>query len=383
MPTIKGSLNATYFIDSIGKTYTFAKSYSGYDPDGHAIAETGRRNVIEMNGTAGADLWHYAVLSEGVNVRIEVGSSGVLDATGNAIQCAGVNASIINRGEISSSSYAAIRLDDAATNSRLVNQGKIDGGTAFHSWADGTEVINAKGAKMHSANETIVFLGTEGESFKLVNHGRIETAGERAILTVGSDDTIVNDGRIFGEIDLAAGNDTIDMRGGEIYGTISTGLGDDTLITNNAAHKLTELADQGFDTVRSSVTYTLSENVEALVLMGNRKTNATGNDLDNHLKGNKADNDFRGGGGLDTLTGGKGNDDFIFTTSDAQYVITDFENGHDRIGIKGYVEIDSFSDLAGKIMESGQDVLIDVSGRSILLQDTKLSEIDRHDFFFG
>ncbi len=65
---------------------------------------------------------------------------------------------------------------------------------------------------------------------------------------------------------------------------------------------------QGIDAVCSSVSYTLSANIENLTLTGSENLSATGNDSSNILTGNGGDNVLNGRGGIDTLNGGDGND---------------------------------------------------------------------------
>jgi Ca2+-binding RTX toxin-like protein len=69
---------------------------------------------------------------------------------------------------------------------------------------------------------------------------------------------------------------------------------------------VTENTDEGTDTVNSSVTYTLTTNVENLTLTGAVATSGTGNSGDNYMVGNTANNTLTGGAGNDLLNGGKG-----------------------------------------------------------------------------
>lgn len=114
----------------------------------------------------------------------------------------------------------------------------------------------------------------------------------------------------------------------------------------------------GTDTVRSSVTFRLSDathvqgNVENLTLLGSENLKGSGNSLNNVIVGNSganslyasAGNDRVSGGdgndringatGHDTLTGGAGKDTFLFTTAlSASNVdrITDFDVSADTI----------------------------------------------------
>src|SRR6476620_6846278 len=89
------------------------------------------------------------------------------------------------------------------------------------------------------------------------------------------------------------------------------GRGNDTYIVDDADDQVGEAFDSGTDTVRSSVTYALTSNVENLVLTGMGSTSGTGNDFGNTITGNAAENVLDGGGGADTLVGGDGNDTYI------------------------------------------------------------------------
>ena len=60
--------------------------------------------------------------------------------------------------------------------------------------------------------------------------------------------------------------------------------------------------------MQSSVTYTLSAEVENLTLTGSSALSGTGNALDNVLTGNSANNTLTGNAGYDTLNGGTGAD---------------------------------------------------------------------------
>jgi VCBS repeat-containing protein len=103
-----------------------------------------------------------------------------------------------------------------------------------------------------------------------------------------------------------AANNLID--GGAGVDTMAGGLGDDTYIVDATADVVNEAAGAGNDTVRASATYTLSANVENLVLTGSAAINGSGNALDNNITGNDANNVLSGGAGKDTIVAGGGND---------------------------------------------------------------------------
>jgi len=103
-----------------------------------------------------------------------------------------------------------------------------------------------------------------------------------------------------------AGNDTLQGKGGA--DTLEGGLGDDLYYVDNAGDIVTELASEGMDKVSSSVSYTLTANVEQLFLTGIAALSATGNESNNIIYGNNGNNQLSGGAGNDSLNGGLGND---------------------------------------------------------------------------
>jgi hypothetical protein len=80
----------------------------------------------------------------------------------------------------------------------------------------------------------------------------------------------------------------------------SHGLSNDLYNVTNALDRIVESVNGGIDTVRSTVSYVLPENVENLVLTGASALNGTGNASGNALRGNSANNTFDGMGGVDT-----------------------------------------------------------------------------------
>lgn len=80
------------------------------------------------------------------------------------------------------------------------------------------------------------------------------------------------------------------------------GAGNDTYIVDSTGDTISENTDGGIDSVESSVSFSLSANIENILLTGSNAINATGNDGDNTLTGNTAAN---------TMTGGLGNDTYI------------------------------------------------------------------------
>lgn len=152
-----------------------------------------------------------------------------------------------------------------------------------------------------------ITLATNVENFIYTGHGNVTAIGNSGanILMGGS------------------GNDYLDGKDGN--DTLIGGDGNDVYVVNTAADRVVEYVGEGQDTIRSSVSYTLSANVENLVLFNGTAVTAVGNSLDNVITGNAVNNVIDGGAGADVLSGGKGNDAFVFHFGQANGdTITDF-----------------------------------------------------------
>jgi len=180
----------------------------------------------------------------------------------------------------------------------------------------------------------------------------------------GNDRLFGNDGNdyLFGGL----GNDKLD--GGAGVDSMEGGAGNDVYTVNTRLDEVIEQARAGTDTVRSRMSWSLGDNVEKLVLLGNRSVDASGNNLDNTLTGNNAANKISGGlgddlligkGGSDTLTGGEGKDTFVFDSVSGVDTITDFSVDFDFIQLKKSV----FSSLSQTGLLSADEFVV---GKSAL-----------------
>ncbi|WP_392530731.1 hypothetical protein [Nostoc sp. C117] len=102
------------------------------------------------------------------------------------------------------------------------------------------------------------------------------------------------------------GDDT--LNGGSGTDTLIGGAGNDTYIVDTTADIISEAANSGTDSVRSSVSYTLGANIENLRFTTTTAINGTGNSLNNFIFGSTVDNTLNGRAGNDTLDGSSGND---------------------------------------------------------------------------
>lgn len=195
-----------------------------------------------------------------------------------------------------------IRLSDGddtlvVTQERLNGVETIDGGGGFDTLRLKEPGIVEFISHRLSGIERV--LGTDGDDkiYAADENDTIDGGGGNDVLDGGSGDDVLSGG---------SGNDRLE--GGAGADRMAGGMGNDTYVVDNPADTVTEAAGEGDDTVRTAISYTLSANVENLVLEGDRKLTGAGNDLDNMIFANNAGNTLYGYAGRDQLVGGKGQD---------------------------------------------------------------------------
>ncbi|AXC49651.1 hypothetical protein DRW48_08065 [Paracoccus suum] len=197
------------------------------------------------------------------------------------------------------------------------------------------------------------------------------------------------------EANYIAGNVAANrLTGGGGRDTLAGGGGNDIYIVDSD-DTVIERYNQGFDTAYSSGSWTMPPGVEHLVLSGlagtglgnaeanritgsaaaNRLFGLAGNDL---LFGGSGNDRLVGGAGSDVLNGGAGYDRFVFARGEGRDVITDFQNGYDRIEIATGAE--RYADLS--IAQVGAHTCVSFAGTQIVLANTSARLVDPGDFVF-
>ena len=168
-----------------------------------------------------------------------------------------------------------------------------------------------------------------------------------------------------------SGNDCLTTGGGG--STAYGGLGDDSYYVYDPFDHAVEYANQGIDTLNSYVSaYLLPDNVENMGVW-NANTSGTGNAQANIIVGGAGSQTLDGGAGDDILTGGAGADLFLMQGGTGWDLITDFENGIDRVALGGaFTQFTSFAAVTAAMSQVGGNTVLAVIG-------DRCSDLSRQD----
>jgi len=173
---------------------------------------------------------------------------------------------------------------------------------------DDTYVLNHKNDRIKEAGGSgIDTIETAKLTIKLADYANVEhvtLTGKAALNATGNELANVLTGNDGNNI-LDGGLNTIG------FDTLRGGKGNDTYIVRNVGDLVEENGKEGTDTVKAHIDYSLTGNVENLILEGDSDLNGTGNALNNTITGNDGNNILDGGAGVDKLIGGKGDDTYI------------------------------------------------------------------------
>lgn len=280
----------------------------------------GGAGADSMHGNAGNDTF---VVSDAGDTVSEISGSGIdavlssvtftLSANVENLTLTG-NAAINGTGNASDNTL----IGNAVANSLSGGAGNdlLDGGAGNDSLSGGagndTYVVDSTGDVVTEGSNAGVDLVLSSVTWTLgSNVENLTLTGAGAINGTGN--SLAN---------LLTGNAQANVLNGSTGAdTMVGGAGNDTYTVDSTADVVTELANEGIDTVNSSVAWTLGSNVENLTLTGSSTLNGTGNALDNQITGNSANNTLTGAAGNDTLDGGAGNDTMLGGAGNDSYVV--------------------------------------------------------------
>ncbi|ESQ90951.1 hypothetical protein ABAC460_07690 [Asticcacaulis sp. AC460] len=325
-----GGGNDRYIVDSVADIVSESASGTGDDGGWDTVyasvswSLSGYVENLTLTGTAnidgtGTDIYNFIVGNDGDNR---------LDGKGGAD---------ILAGGLGNDTYVLDNTDDHLSESAGEGIDLVEAGISYSlatlSWYElenltltGTDNLNGGGNGLNN-----VITGNTG------NNSLSGGAGNDTLKGGAGDDTYIIDGGDTLVENAAEGTDQVEADFGytlgdylenlvltgsaAIHGTgngldnrltgnsginaLTGSWGNDTYVVQTTGDTVTEFSGQGTDLVESSVTFTLGNHVENLILTGSAAINATGNSLNNRLTGNS---------GVNTLTGGLGNDTYIVQT---------------------------------------------------------------------
>lgn len=205
-----------------------------------------------------------------------------------------------------------------------------------------------------------------------------------------------------GNDNLIGGNGNDILNGGLGADRMTGGAGNDIYYADVHADTITELANEGLDTVYVGLTAAgtgtiLGANIENAIMQGIGNIFIRGNELNNQIAGNgganwlygEAGNDtLSGQGGMDWIVGGSGNDmlfggtgvdTFIFAGGSGADTIRDFERGLDKIDLSAFHL--SFAQLQAAFSQNGTNGMIHLAtGETITLTAIQVGQLSASDF---
>ncbi len=314
--------------------------------DGNDVLD-GKAGADTLIGGTGNDIY---VVDDSADVAVEFSGEGT--DTVQAVVSYSLGAEVEN---LTLTGTAAIDGVGNALANRMIGNAAanvlagLGGDDALDGRAGADTLIGGAGNDAYvvdDSNDTIIELAGEGvdtvtasTTFALsANVENLTLSGINAIDGTGND----QGNRLTGNaatnvLSGQDGNDVLDGKAGA--DTLIGGAGDDTYIVDSIGDTVSEMLNDGVDTVQTALAWTLGENIENLTLTGSAAVDGIGNALDNSIVGNGAANTLMGldgndtldgKGGVDTLIGGAGDDRYVVDRA-ADVVIENAGEGNDTV----------------------------------------------------
>lgn len=357
--------------------------------------------AVRLTGADGLAVVHEGAIAQGATG----GSHAALELTGTGM-----------RAEVYGTVLGAdgLRLGEggfAFVSGTLAGMGPLAGRGAV------LEMTGSLGAEirvdghLRGTQQALAVEGAGTGTVTLVNTGKVSGA-----VALGEGwDMVRNFDLIDGDLDLGGGRNTYRAQDGAVVTGTIRGGDDIDRVHGDSAAEYVELGTGGdfaflgggddyvFGDIGNDQLYGQDGNDTLLGARGKDfLSGAEGDDIlegggqDDVLRGGRGDDILDGGsendllnGGRDDdiLTGGQGADTFQFGLTAGNDVITDFEDGIDRIDLVAYGLADFAAlDAAGALSERGGGTAIDflkLGGSGVLLiENTALSSLSDADFLF-
>ncbi|MBD2480332.1 S8 family serine peptidase, partial [Anabaena sp. FACHB-83] len=254
--------------DTANDTYFYTNEYGFY-------------GTTTLSDNTGTDTINAAAITSNSYLDLNAGSTSILNGT----------TLIINTGTIIENAFGGDGNDTIIGNSaaNVLSGGRGDDSLTGGAGNDTYTVDSIGDVVIENANEGTDTIRTSISYTLGANLENLILTGTASINGTGN-----------------ALNNSITGNSGN--NTLTGGAGNDTYIVDSIGDVVIENANEGTDTIRTSISYTLGSNLENLILTGTAAINGTGNTLNNSITGNSGNNTLNGGAGNDTLNGGAGND---------------------------------------------------------------------------
>ncbi|MEP5758384.1 MAG: calcium-binding protein [Litoreibacter sp.] len=344
------------FFDGGAGTDTIDFSYSS----NHFSLDLSQSNAIFASG----------FVEQVLNFENIIGGSGNNMLTGSVLD------NVIDGGDGNDTLYG------------LAGDDRIDGGNGDddHYGGDGDDyILGNVGDDLFDGGN-----GTDTIDFSYSSdHFNLDLSQSNAIFANGFIEQVLNFENIIGGsgnnvLTGSASDNVIDGGTGNDY--LYGGDGNDYIFGNIGADFYdggdgNDTIDHSYNSSDFSINLSLSQTVftSGFVEQVLNFENVVGGSGNNTLTGSAFDNVIDGGDGNDILTGGGGADQFLFSSSFDNDVVTDFTDGTDLL----LVDIDGigFDDLT--ISQNGNDAELNISGHgTIKLTDTDNALVTLDDFIF-
>jgi Ca2+-binding RTX toxin-like protein len=410
--------NDSYYIDSTGDVvtelagggvdtvYTYINYLLGselenarilgagaLDLTGNAVANVlyaGSGNNI-LDGGGGVDTLSYAFEVAAVNVDLNLSVAQATSGSGSDTILNVENLTGSNFNDRLTGNTLANALSGGTGDDTLIGGGGADtltGGAGNDSYTvdiAGDVVVESGNSGLDSVSSSVTYT-LAGNVENLILTGAALLAG-----TGNTGDNLLIGNSGANTLTALAGNDTLD--GGTGNDTMVGGAGNDSYIVNVTTDVVTELANEGIDTIQSSVALTLGGNVENLTLAGSAALSGTGNTLNNLLSGNSGVNTLSGLAGNDTLSGGLGNDTMIGAAGADTYIfssgwgIDTIQDSDATVNVKDVVMLQgglTQADVRFSQLGNNLEMLIAATGDKLVIQDWYLgSQFHVEEFRFS
>ncbi|MFV5383642.1 VCBS domain-containing protein [Acinetobacter junii] len=302
------------------------------------IIENDVENIVHLEGVSLEDL-HYV---NGILYYSLTGDQVVVDSSkvatwiiANVTYTTEEISHIFNGGVVSTES---ITLDTSQRDAELLGQDHIN---AQGNGLDNLLIGNSGNNILDGAQGADTLIGGAGDDTYIVDSidDRVIENANEGIDTIESNVSIPHLAENIENLTLL-GNDALNGVGNNLNNIIKGnnasntldggagadllvgGVGDDLYIVDDHLDTTQENANEGTDTVQSSVDTVLQDNIENLILTGSAKY-GTGNALNNVITGNDTDNILESGGGHDTIKFGHGHDTLVFKIGSGSVELAD------------------------------------------------------------